>query len=96
MEDRNNNNQRMDIEAQVTRFEPDRLLAAHLAVPAAFTGDVSYEQQPVDGKRTRLVYRGNFKYEHWLAKLLEPLISRSARQKLEGDLARLKQHAEAE
>ena len=35
-------------------------------------------------------------YEHWLAKLLEPVISRSAQQKLEEDLQRLKQQAEAE
>ena len=45
---------------------------------------------------TRLSYRGVFQYQHWLAKLLEPIISRSARQKLDEDLARLKQLAQAE
>lgn len=96
MEDRNNNNQRMDIETEVTRHEPDRLLEARLNVPAAFTGTVTYELQPLDANRTRLVYRGSFQYEHWLAKLLEPVISRSAAQKLEEDLERLRQKAEAE
>lgn len=96
MEDRNNNNQRMDIEAEVTRLETDRLLEARLNVPNGFTGTVTYELQPLDANRTRLVYRGMFKYEHWLAKLLEPVISRSAQQKLEEDLERLKQKAEAE
>ena len=96
MEDRNNNNQRMDIETEVTRHEPDRLLEARLNGPAAFTGTVTYELQPLDANRTRLVYRGSFQYEHWLAKLLEPIISRSAAQKLEEDLERLRQKAEAE
>ena len=96
MEDRNNNNQRMDIESTVTEHAPDRLLAARLNVPEGFTGDVRYELQELGPTRTRLTYRGLFQYHHWLAKLLEPVISRSARQKLADDLARLKQLAEAE
>ena len=96
MEDRNNNNQRMEIEVQTTRVEPDRLLEVQLNVPAGFTGTVTYELQPMDQKRTLLSYRGTFRYQHWLAKLLEPVISRSAQQKLNEDLQRLKQLAEAE
>ena len=96
MEDRNNNNQRMDIEAEVTRLETDRLLETRLNAPGGFTGTVTYELLPLDANRTRLVYRGTFKYEHWLAKLLEPVISRSAQHKLEEDLERLRQKAEAE
>lgn len=96
MEDRNNNNQRMDIEAQFTKHETDRLVEARLSLPEGFTGTVTYELQPLDANRTRLRYSGSFRYEHWLAKLLEPVISRSAQQKLEEDLARLKQKAEAE
>jgi uncharacterized membrane protein len=95
MEDRNNNNQRMEIATEVTQFEADRVYEASLNVPAAFTGTVRYDLQPLDAGHTRLTYRGDFKYEHWLAKLLEPLISRSAQQKLEEDLRRLKQKAEA-
>ena len=96
MEDRNNNNQRMDIEAEVTRLEADRLLEARLSAPEGFTGTVTYQLEPLDANRTRLVYRGRFQYHHWLAKLLEPVITRSAQQKLEEDLDRLKQKAEAE
>jgi uncharacterized protein YndB with AHSA1/START domain len=96
MEDRNNNNQRMDIAVETTRVEPDRLLEVQLNVPSGFTGTVTYELQPMDQKRTLLMYRGTYQYQHWLAKLLEPVISRSAQQKLEEDLQRLKQLAEAE
>ena len=96
MEDRNNNNQRMDIETTVTGYEQDKLLAAKLSAAMGFTGDVTYALQPIDGNRTRLNYKASYKFEHWLAKLLEPVISRSAHQKLREDLARLKRHAEAE
>ncbi len=60
-----------------------------------FTGTVTYELQPLDASRTQLTYRAAFEYDHWLAKLLEPVINRSARQKSVEDLARLKQLAEA-
>ena len=96
MEDRNNNNQRMDIETSVVEHEPNHLIAARLNVPNGFTGDVRYELESLGPTRTRLTYRAVFQYQQWLAKLLEPIISRSARQKLTEDLARLKQLAEAE
>ena len=96
MEDRNNGNQRMDVNAEVTRFEQDRLLETRLNAPGGFTGTVTYELQPIDARRTHLTYRATYHYEHWLAKLLEPIISRSAQQKLVEDLDRLKQKVEAE
>ena len=96
MEDRNNGNQRMDIAAEVTRLEPERLLETKLEAAAGFTGVVTYELQPIDADRTRLHYRGAYKFHHWLARVFEPVISRSAQQKLDEDLARLKQQAEAE
>ena len=96
MEDRNNNNQRMNINSEVTRLEPDRLLETHLNVQEGFTGTVLYQLQPIDANRTRLIYTAEYRFEHWLAKLLEPVISRSAKQKLDEDIARLKQKAEAE
>jgi uncharacterized membrane protein len=96
MEDRDNGNQRMEMEIAVTRFEPNQLFEAQLSVPGRFTGTVIYELQPIDAHRTHLTYRATYHYEHWLAKLFEPIVSRSAQQKLEQDLARLKQQAEAE
>jgi uncharacterized protein YndB with AHSA1/START domain len=95
MEDRNNNNQRMDIQSEVTRFERDRVLATRLEAAEGFTGTVVYELQPLDGTRTRVTYRGSYRFHHWLAKLLQPVISRSAQQKLDEDMARLKQRIEA-
>ena len=96
MEDRNNGNQRMDIAAEVTRLEPERLIETRLEAAEGFTGVVTYELEPLDADRTRLRYRGAYTFHHWLARIFEPVISRSAQQKLDDDLARLKQHAEAE
>ena len=96
LEDRNNDNQRIEIASQVTRYEQDRLVETRVEAPAAFTGDVSYELQSMDANRTRLTYRALYRYDGLLAKLLEPVISRSAQRKLEEDLQRLKQRAEAE
>jgi uncharacterized membrane protein len=96
MEDRNNGHKRIDIDCEVTGYEPGRMLESRLHAPEEFTGDVRYELEPMAASRTRLTYRGSFKYEHWLAKLLEPVISRSAQHKLEDDMARLKQQIEAE
>lgn len=96
MEDRNNNNQLMNIASEVTRHEPDRVLESKVSAAEGFTGEVRYELEPIDATKTKLTYRAHYKFDHWLAKLLEPIISRSAQQKLEEDLQRLKQQVEQE
>ena len=72
------------------------MLEARLNVPEGFTGTIIYELQPIDANRTHVTYRATYQFDHWLAKLLEPVISRSAQQKLNEDFERMKQKAEAE
>jgi uncharacterized membrane protein len=96
MEDRNNNNARMEIETEFVTYRPGRGLTARLNAPGAFIGAVDYVLEPLGPNRTRLKYSMSYDYQMWLARLLEPIIARSARQKLEEDLQRLKQRAEAE
>lgn len=96
MEDRNNNNARMEIETEFVTYRPGRALTARLNAPGAFIGAVDYVLEPLGPNRTRLKYSMSYDYQMWLARLLEPIIARSARQKLEEDLQRLKQRAEAE
>jgi uncharacterized membrane protein len=95
MEDRNNNNQLMNIETDIVRADPGRLLEVNVAAAEGFTGNIRYELESSGSEQTRLTYVGSYKFQHWLAKLLEPVISRSAQQKLEDDLRRLKQQVEA-
>jgi uncharacterized protein YndB with AHSA1/START domain len=95
MEDRNNNNQRMEIHAEVVGYEENRRLASKVSAAEGFEGLVEFTLEPLDDRHTRLRYDAAYTFEHWLALLMEPLITRSAQQKLEEDLARLKQQAEA-
>ncbi len=87
---------RRDVASQVMRSEPDRVVETRVEAPAEFTGDVIYELQPLDANRTRLSCRASIHYRRWMAKLFEPIISRSAQKQFEDDLQRLKQQAEAE
>jgi uncharacterized membrane protein len=96
MEDRNNNNQHMSIAAEIVAYQPPRQLTARLSAPGLFSGTVDYTLEAVGAERTRLHYVMSYEYDLWLAKLLEPVIAMSAQQKLEDDLGRLKQRAEAE
>lgn len=93
MEDRNNGNAEMLIESVSTVYEPHRRLAARLSSQEAFTGDFRYELADAGGKTTVRAL-GVYQYQHWLAKLLEPLITPEARKKLVGDLAALKRLVE--
>ena len=95
MEDRNNNNQRMEIESEVVTYRPPYNLNARVKAVEGFTGNVDYAIESLGPDRARLNYVASYQFDHWLAKLLEPVISRSAQQKLEEDLARLKEKAEA-
>jgi uncharacterized protein YndB with AHSA1/START domain len=95
MEDRNNNNQRMDIASEVVRVEADRSLTANLTAAQGFTGAVTYDLAPTGADTTRLTYTADYTFDHWLARLLNPIITRAAQQKLDEDLARLKLKAEA-
>ena len=95
MEDRNNNNQLMEIQTEYVEYRSPDVLTARLAAAAGFTGTVEYRLHAMGSDRTRLDYVASYHFEHPLARLLEPLITRSAQQKLEDDLARLKQRAES-
>ena len=96
MEDRNNNNQRMEIMTEFIEFSAPRRATAKVSAAEGFTGTVVYDLQPVGSDRTRLHYTGTYEFEIWLAKVLEPLITRSAQDKLDEDLARLKQQVESD
>jgi uncharacterized protein YndB with AHSA1/START domain len=96
MEDRNDNNQRMDIQTEYVTYLPNQNLNARLNSPGAFTGSVDYRLEPIGSDRTRLSYTMAYEYDNWFVRLLEPLIAMSAQQKLEEDLARLKEQAESE
>ena len=90
MRDENDAGQLVEITGTCTEYTPYSRLSVHLATPGAFDGDQTYQLTDLGGGRTRLDINGHFHYAIWLARLMEPLITPSARKKLSEDIARLK------
>ena len=90
------NDQRVEIHAEYTAFEPARLSALRLESPGMFTGTVRYELTDLDDGRTQLRHVGEFEYRTAFARLFEPLVTPQARRKAVDDVGRLKSLAEAE
>jgi uncharacterized protein YndB with AHSA1/START domain len=78
----------------VTRvYEHPKRLEVGVTSPIGFDGTVQYDLEDLGG-RTRLSVVGKFKYHHWFANLLEPLVTPQADEKERADLATLKRLAE--
>jgi uncharacterized protein YndB with AHSA1/START domain len=95
MEDRNNGNERVEIASVATSVEPGRRLGVRLSAPGMFTGDAVYTLSDLGNGRTRLATDSRYRYDMAFARLMEPLITPSAKKKFVEDLARLKTLAEA-
>jgi uncharacterized protein YndB with AHSA1/START domain len=93
------NGQRADMEMEVTKYEKDRalsLLISSVGDPNnAFseTGDYTLSEQ--NGK-TRLRFEVQTKYSGFVLRLLEPMITPKAKEKLQEDFQRMKELVEAE
>jgi uncharacterized protein YndB with AHSA1/START domain len=93
------NGQRVEMEMVVTKFEKDHALSVLISSMGdpnngfSETGDYTLTEQ--EGK-TRLRFEVQTKYNGFVLRMLEPLITPRAREKLEEDLRRLKELAEAE
>ncbi len=89
------NNQRVEIDAEYTAFDPPRVSAMRLDSPGMFTGTGTYTLVDLGDGHTRVNYESEFSMVQWIARLFEPLITPQARKKAIQDLARLKELAEA-
>ncbi|HRC87016.1 MAG TPA: hypothetical protein PK413_15515, partial [Thermoanaerobaculia bacterium] len=79
---------KMEMEVETTVFEPPHHVTVKVGVPKGFTGSVDYLLTDLRG-RTRIDYDGQFRYDHWFARLMEPLVTPQARKKVAEDLDRL-------
>jgi uncharacterized protein YndB with AHSA1/START domain len=90
---------RVEMEMIVTRYEKDRalsILVKSLGDPAnGFMETADYTLTEQDGK-TRLQFDTTANYFGFMPRLLEPIITPEAREKVQEDLHRLKTLAEAE
>lgn len=90
MEDANNGNQKMSIVNEAVEQNPPQFLKVKLSAPEAFTGASTYRLTDLGSGRTRLAYTMEYQFDSWFARLLEPVITRSAAEKMRGDLERLR------
>ena len=96
MEDRNNNNQKMEIVAVVQEWDPPKTLTLSLDAPGGFRGRQTYRLTGVGDGRTQVEIDSRYQFDNWLAKLLEPLITPSANAKMARDVAELKRMVESQ
>jgi uncharacterized protein YndB with AHSA1/START domain len=87
-------NVRFNVESEINAIQPPSALTITLHAPEGFHGVVHYQLEGSGGS-TRLTCIGEFKFERWFAKLMEPVITSSAQKKLESDLRILRSKAEA-
>jgi uncharacterized protein YndB with AHSA1/START domain len=91
-----NMKQKIEIEVETVASEPPHLLAVRIHSKMGFTGETEYRLSETSPGKTRLEYVSQFRFHHWFARLMEPIVSSHARGKLVQDLERLKSRAEAE
>ncbi len=91
--------QRTTMEAQVAGAEKGRLLVLGVRTaagsPVGFSQRVEYRLEERKGD-TRLAVTSDTRYESFVARLFEPLITRAAQQQLEATLNQLRVQVEAE
>lgn len=90
-----NMKQKIEIQGEVTRFEPPRTLGIHIDAKMGFSGDVTYTLTDLGGGKTRLDTAGKYSYNHWFARLMEPVVTPQAKKKQRSDLETLKRKAES-
>lgn len=95
MVDPNNGNAREEIPEEVTEQDRPRKESVHIAMPGSFEGDASYILTDLGGARTRVETIGRYHYMEWMARLMEPLITRESAKKAAMDFAKLKMLVEA-
>lgn len=95
MRDENNNNAPMEIEDTLLESRPPEYVRTRMTVAGSFDGTNEFRLTALGPGRTRLDSYSVYKYDHWLAKLVEPMISKAAEDKLVQDLNRLKSQMEA-
>jgi len=96
MEDKNNNNQLMEIMGELTAVEVNKFVEVKLSSAELFDGTASYKLTDLGDGRTRMETVGKYHFQSAFARLLLPVIMPQARKKMEKDLAKLKELIEAE
>ena len=87
----------VEIETRVIAAEAPHRLELRFEAPVGYVGALSYVLEDSGESSTQLICDGRYALVPALARLMEPVVTRQARLKLRGDLARLRDiiHGEA-
>jgi uncharacterized membrane protein len=83
-------NRPIEIDSEVTSVVPNESLNMRVASSGMFSGTAAYTLTSLPGGGTRLQNAGDYRYEMWYSRLMEPLVRPEARKKLNADLLHLK------
>ena len=84
-----NMKQRVEIHGELIAEEPLRLSSVRLHSKLGFEGIATWKLTDLGG-RTRFESEGSFRYDKWIYRLLEPMITPQAKKKQLADFATLK------
>lgn len=90
MQNPDSGGEQIEVEGTVTSSNPPRSMTIRSAAKGGFEGEQTYELTDLGNGRTRLETHGVFRYIHPLARLMEPVVTRSANEKMTNDFAKLK------
>jgi uncharacterized protein YndB with AHSA1/START domain len=90
MEDRNNNNARMEITGVVKAVYPDRRIEVGLSAPEGFRGTNTYTLTPLADGSTRLDSDARYDFDNAFAHFMTPVICWQAKKKMNEDMGHLK------
>jgi len=90
MEDKNNNNARVEFTGTVTGIELHRRIDIDLVAPQAFKGHTTYTLTPLPDGSTRFDSDSRYVFENAFARFMAPLIYWQANKKMIADLQHLK------
>ena len=95
MEDRNNNNARMEITGTVKAVDPPRRIEIAMVAPEGFRGSTTYVLTPQPDGSTRFDSDSRFEFDNGFARFMTPVICWQAKKKMIDDLAHLRALVEA-
>jgi uncharacterized protein YndB with AHSA1/START domain len=90
MQDRNNNDARMEIVVVVKSVEPARRLQVDLSVPGSFRGTSTYSLTARSDGSTRLDSDARYEFDNAFARFMTPIICWQARKKMVEDQSHLR------
>ena len=90
-----NMKKQVEIMGEIVAEEPGRMISVRLSADMGFDGVSTWRLTDLGG-RTRFDSEGTYHYHHWLARLMEPLVTPQARKKMVADTNTLIRLVESE